>query len=320
MGHIKKTTIMALIVFFLASLICYIIFNHLGFTNVIYSKFSEINIWGWCALLFVFGIVLGIISVLTGNGGAVLFVPIASIVFPFHLDFIRATGLMIAMTSALTSSPRFLKENLASLRLSIPICLISSVFSILGAYLGFLLADNVAEIILGILVIFIAFVFLFHKQNVQINQDTNDVLSSALNICGVYYDQYNHETINWRAIHTWQGFILFAFIGLIAGMFGLGAGWANVPVLNMVMGVPLKVAAASSQLILMVASTSSFWVYFYKGAVLPIIVIPSIFGMMIGANIGARIFTYAKPDLIKKIIIIMFFIIGIKSIIEGLLG
>ena len=27
--------------------------------------------------------------------------------------------------------------------------------------------------------------------------------------------------------------------GVLAGMFGLGAGWANVPALNLVMGVPL---------------------------------------------------------------------------------
>ena len=33
----------------------------------------------------------------------------------------------------------------------------------------------------------------------------------------------------------------FAAIGFIAGMFGLGAGWANVPVLNLIMGAPIKV-------------------------------------------------------------------------------
>ena len=35
------------------------------------------------------------------------------------------------------------------------------------------------------------------------------------------------------------GLALFAGIGFMAGMFGLGAGWANVPVLNLVMGAPL---------------------------------------------------------------------------------
>ena len=31
----------------------------------------------------------------------------------------------------------------------------------------------------------------------------------------------------------------------MAGMFGLGAGWANVPVLNLLMGVPLKVSVGT---------------------------------------------------------------------------
>ena len=34
--------------------------------------------------------------------------------------------------------------------------------------------------------------------------------------------------------------MLFLVIGVMAGMFGIGAGWANVPALNLLMGAPLK--------------------------------------------------------------------------------
>ncbi len=37
---------------------------------------------------------------------------------------------------------------------------------------------------------------------------------------------------------TAASFISFSFIGFIAGMFGLGAGWAGVPVLNLLVGAP----------------------------------------------------------------------------------
>ncbi len=45
--------------------------------------------WVWVLLLFVFSFVLGIFAVLAGVGGGVLFVPIVSSFFPFHLDFVR---------------------------------------------------------------------------------------------------------------------------------------------------------------------------------------------------------------------------------------
>jgi len=36
-------------------------------------------------------------------------------------------------------------------------------------------------------------------------------------------------------------------VGLLSGVFGVGGGWALVPVFNLVMGLPLKVAVACSE-------------------------------------------------------------------------
>ena len=44
---------------------------------------------------------LGVVAVLTGVGGGVLFVPIVGAFFPFHLDFVRGAGLLLAAASGL---------------------------------------------------------------------------------------------------------------------------------------------------------------------------------------------------------------------------
>ncbi|TLU59032.1 MAG: sulfite exporter TauE/SafE family protein, partial [Chlorobium sp.] len=44
--------------------------------------------WIWVILLFVFCFFLGIVAVIAGVGGGVLFVPIVSSFFPFHIDFV----------------------------------------------------------------------------------------------------------------------------------------------------------------------------------------------------------------------------------------
>ena len=72
-------------------------------------------------------------------------------------------------------------------------------------------------------------------------------------------------------------------------MFGLGAGFANVPALNLLMGAPLKVAVGSSGLVISIINSSAAWVYINRGALLPLIAVPSILGIMLGARIGARL-------------------------------
>src|SRR4030042_476247 len=99
--------------------------------------------WVWALILFVVTIVMGVLAVLGGVGGGVLFVPIISGFFPFHLDFVRGTGLLVALAGALAAGPGLLKMNLASLQLAVPVALIASTFSIAGAMVGLAPPTNV---------------------------------------------------------------------------------------------------------------------------------------------------------------------------------
>ena len=59
--------------------------------------------WFWPIVLFVFCLVLGILAVMAGVGGGVLYVPLVSGFFPFHIDFVRGVGLMVALAGALAA-------------------------------------------------------------------------------------------------------------------------------------------------------------------------------------------------------------------------
>ncbi len=62
--------------------------------------------WFWPLILLIVTFIMGILAVLGGVGGGVLFVPIISGFFPFHLDFVRGTGLLVALSGALAAGPR----------------------------------------------------------------------------------------------------------------------------------------------------------------------------------------------------------------------
>ncbi len=101
-------------------------------------------------------------------------------------------------------------------------------------------------------------------------------------------------------------------------MFGLGAGWANVPVLNLVMGVPLKISVATSKFLLSITDTSAAWIYINRGAVIPLMVVPSLVGIMLGSFIGVRILRVAKPTFIRWMVIGLLAFAGTKAITKGL--
>jgi len=274
--------------------------------------------WIWPLLLLVVTFVMGVAAVLGGVGGGVLFVPIISGFFPFHLDFVRGAGLLVALAGALAAGPGLLKMNLASLRLAVPVALIASTFSIVGAMIGLALPTNVVQISLGATILGICVLMLTAKKSELPEVPVADKLSSALRICGVYQEASTGQIIDWKIHRTKQGLCLFAVIGVMAGMFGLGAGWANVPALNLLMGAPLKISVATSKFLLSITDTSAAWIYMNNGCVIPLIVVPSLVGIMLGSFVGVRLLRVTKPGMVRWIVIGMLGFAGIRALMKGL--
>lgn len=274
--------------------------------------------WVWPILLLGVTFVMGILAVLGGVGGGVLFVPIISGFFPFHLDFVRGAGLLVALAGALAAGPGLLKMNLASLRLAIPVALVASTCAIIGAMMGLALPTNVIQTALGATILGIVAIMLMAKKSEFPEVKQADALSSALCIYGVYTEASTGKEINWKIHRTIPGLLLFIIIGIMAGMFGLGAGWANVPVLNLLMGAPLKISVATSKFLLSITDTSAAWVYLNKGCVIPMIVVPSLIGIMFGSLVGVRILKVAKPTFIRWMVIGLLLFSGAKALTKGL--
>jgi len=274
--------------------------------------------WVWPVALFFMTFVMGILAALGGVGGGVLYVPIVSGFFPFHLDFVRGAGLLVALCGALAAGPGFLRMNLASLRLAMPVALIASTCAIGGAMVGLALPTNVVQTALGATILGIVVLMSTAKKSTFPDVPKSDNLSSALGIYGIYTEASLGQTVNWRVHRTIPGLILFIGIGFAAGMFGLGAGWANVPVLNLVMGAPLKISVATSKFLLSITDTSAAWIYVNQGCVIPMMVVPSLVGIMLGSFIGVRILRVAKPAFVRWIVITMLLFAGAKAITKGL--
>lgn len=254
--------------------------------------------WVWPLALFVLTFFLGIVAVIAGVGGGVLFVPIVGSFFPFHLDYVRGAGLVLALTGTLAASPMLLRSGLARLRLVLPLALAGSICSLAGAIVGFALPVNLVQTALGVIIVAVAVLLWVAK-----GTDSVEERSAA--------------AFDWASRRGALGIAAFAVIGFVGGLFGLGAGWANVPALNLLMGLPLKVAVGTSGLAISLINSSAAWVYVSRGALLPVVAMPSILGVMLGSRIGARLLHGMPSVMVRRIVISVLVVAGSRALLRG---
>lgn len=274
--------------------------------------------WVWPIALFAVTFALGVVAVLAGVGGGVLFVPIVGAFFPFHLDFVRGAGLLLALSGALAAAPALLANGLASLRLAAPAALIGSMTSIVGALLGLALPAGFVYTALGVTILAIAVLMWSARRSDHPHVPANDPLGAALRLHGVYHDAATGRDVDWKVYRTPAALVAFAGVGVLAGMFGLGAGWANVPVFNLLMGAPLKLSVGTSGLLLSIMDSSAAWIYLHRGAVLPMLVVPSVIGIMLGAKIGVRLLRIVPAHAVRYTVIGLLTFAGARALLKGL--
>jgi uncharacterized membrane protein YfcA len=278
---------------------------------------ADIPWWFWPLALFGACFVMGIVAVPAGIGGGTLFVPIVGGFFPFHLDFVRGAGTLVALASALAAGPMLLRSGMANLRLALPLALTASIGSIIGAMLGLTLPPAVIETSLGVVVLCMSGLMMTSRKSEFPTVLAPDRMAFALALNGVFLDGASGRTHPWQVHRTPTAMALFAVIGLMGGLFGIGAGWANVPALNLLMGAPLKVAAGTSSLVLSLAGSSAAWIFLNRGAVLPMIAVPAVVGMMLGARIGAHLLGVLNGAAIHRLVVVVLLFAGTRALLKG---
>jgi uncharacterized membrane protein YfcA len=267
--------------------------------------------------LFVVSFAIGVIAVVAGVGGGVLFVPIVGSFFPFHLDFVRGAGLVFALAGTLAAGPTLLQNRMASLRLAVPLALSGSIASFAGALVGLALPTDVVQVALGATVVAIA-ILIWRTRDAAAGTGETDALGTILRLRGRYEDPAEGIAIDWRTRRTLAGFAAFAGIGFLGGVFGLGAGFANVPALNLLMAAPLKVAVGTSGLIISIVNSTAAWVYIHRGALLPVLAVPAILGVMLGSRLGARLLTQTPAFVVRRVVIAVMLLAGARALARGL--
>jgi uncharacterized membrane protein YfcA len=313
-----------LIVLAVASYVAMAIYAELPSTEVLSGRF----ILGIIVASFLFSTAIAVVAVIAGVGGGVLFTPVMMGFTSIDTLIIRATGLVVAMFSGLISTGPFMRRGLADIKIvyfcSVPIAVgaLAGAFSAVAVseHMG-ATGDAIVRLLLGLILIFIAAMFVLGGSKTEYPEVKHiDRFTRWVGLRGAYWEESLGRRVDYTATRSILGFLLFSVVGFTGGFFGLGGGWAVVPVLNLVMMVPLKISAACSGVLLAIGNAVAIWPYVLYGALLALFVVPWMLGQVIGGILGAHILARIKAGFVRKILILLIIATSIKLVQRGIGG
>jgi len=277
---------------------------------------SAVSIVGILFGFFLASFVIAMVAVIGGIGGGVLFTPFMLAFTSVDSLIIRATGLIVAMFSGLVSTGPFMRGGLANLRISIYCAAAYGVGAFTGAQGAIYVANNLGEsgegairLLLGLILAGVGVYFIVGGKKLEWPDVKKvDGFTKKLKLSQPYYEVSLGRVIDYPL--TRAGWVLAAIVvvGLLSGFFGLGAGWAIVPAQNLIMAVPLKVAAANSGVLLGMGDCIAVWPYLLSGAIIPLFAAPWLVGQVLGGLLGSLVLIRVKAGFVRYLLIgFMFF-------------
>jgi len=261
-------------------------------------------------LLFLGAIGIGFVSSIGGIGGGSLMVPYMILVLGYDARTAIASSLVTIITTSCSAASVYFKKRLINLDVAL-ILTPSTVFgAILGSNLNLSLPITMVKALLGATLIFISFLtlakpLLFRKAIVE---------GGNLK----YYDESLNRYVSYRLKNIPLGVLLSILGGFTSGMFGIGGGVIKVPVMVLVMGIPIKVAVATSSYMIGLTAATGSITYLAKGAVSIESVAALALGIIPGATLGAKAMGKLNPRVVQLIFSMIILYSGLRILISSM--
>jgi uncharacterized membrane protein YfcA len=260
-------------------------------------------------IVALFSVLAGYLGALLGLGGGLLLVPMLILLFHVAPAVAFAASLVAVIATSSGSASAYVGEGLADTRLGMFLEVATVVGSLAGAVVTvFLLANQTQLLTLAFVpVVLLAAVLMYRTRGSGDRvRTTPDRVARSLRLGGSYFDPQLHERVPYDVGRTDIGLAFSAFAGVVAGLLGIGGGLFYVPAMNTFMGVPMRVAGATSNFMIGVTATAGALVYLLGGQVALFWTAPAVLGMLLGSRLGiAGHRTYSSGRLKSLFVIVL---------------
>jgi uncharacterized membrane protein YfcA len=105
---------------------------------------------------------------------------------------------------------------------------------------------------------------------------------------------------------------------VVSGLLGVGGGFIKVPAMTLGMGVPFKVAAATSNFMIGVTAAASLFIYFSRGLVHPALAAPVALGVIGGALAGTATARRVSSTLLRRVLAVVLVGLSVQLALQSL--
>lgn len=246
-------------------------------------------------LLLAGGAAAGLFGSLLGLGGGILIVPILTLgLLGFALPIREAVGvsLVCVIVTSGASAGLYLQRHVANLRLGMLLELFTATGALVGGLIAFLVPDRFLAGLFAFLLVYTGLSMLRGRSEPEpapaVAEDPDPTpgpvagdrppTGLAERVSGPGYVVRNIP----------GGIVGATAAGVVSALLGIGGGLVKVPVMHLLMDVPLRVAAATSNLMIGITASASAIIYLLRGGVDPYVAGPTALGVFVGATIGSR--------------------------------
>jgi len=262
----------------------------------------------------------GVFGSLLGLGGGILIVPLLT--FGFGLPFREAVGvsLVCVIVTSSAAASVYLERHLANLRLGMLLEVFTASGALVGGLVAFLLPDRVLAGLFAMLLTYTGVTML--RSGAAATRpgagpvEPGDDPAGPANTPGSFRAALAGP--GYRPARLGAGIGGSVFAGLVSALLGVGGGIVKVPLMNLVMGVPLKVATATSNLMIGVTAAASAIVYLLRGGIDPLIAGPTAVGVFAGAMVGSRVAQRIDLRLLRLLFVAVLALTAIQMTLRAL--
>jgi uncharacterized membrane protein YfcA len=268
------------------------------------------------AIITAISFVAGFVGSLLGLGGGIIVIPALTLLL--HVDIRLAIGASIVSVIATSSgaAAAYVRDRAANLRVAMFLELGTTTGAITGAYLAGVVHTRWLFIMLGLILAYSAIVMLWQRRD----SETIEAGWTArrLKLESSYFDDALGEEIAYQPVRARLGLALMYVAGTVSGLLGIGSGALKVPAMDLVMGLPIKVSTATSNIMVGVTAAASAGFYFSRGQIDPFIAAPVSIGVLTGAFAGSQMLGRIHSRWIRLFFVAILAIIAVQMLWKGI--
>ncbi|HEV8402018.1 MAG TPA: sulfite exporter TauE/SafE family protein [Candidatus Limnocylindrales bacterium] len=250
-------------------------------------------------LMLVGGVAAGAFGSLLGLGGGVLIVPLLTLGFGLPLREAVGVSLICVIMTSSAAAGVYLERHVANLRLGMTLELFTATGALIGGSVAFLLDERLLALLFAVLLLYVALTMAragtpepvldpdeVDDSPAEPTPEASPTASAPPSDPPTLLDGLSGP--GYRVRNLGRGVVVATGAGVASALLGIGGGIIKVPLMNIAMGVPLRVATATSNMMIGITAAASALIYAIHGGLDVYVAGPTAIGVFIGATAGSR--------------------------------